>query len=195
MHFNQDYLLNGFIFFLVLVIMIKLYVIDEENLVYLKSSVDEDFHLVQDLKDKNQAANLMAEIKERIDKLFAYLKRSYPNNPDVQRLMGNYNEDNVRETDIGDDDTSFSVDKGQELHLCLRDKKDFRLHQINILMFVTIHELAHLMSKTYGHNGEFNKNFVFLLRESVKLGIYTNIDYSRKQTEYCGMTVNSNPLF
>lgn len=195
MHLNQDYLLNGFIFFLVIIILIKLYIIDDGNLVYSKSNVDEDFHLVQDLKDKDDAANLMAEIKERIEKLLIYLKRTYPNNSDIQRLFKNYNEDNIRETDIDDNDTSFSIDKGQELHLCLRDKKSLKLHKINILMFVTIHELAHLMSKSYGHNGEFNKNFIFLLKESIKIGIYTNIDYSRKKTDYCGMEVNSNPLF
>ena len=195
MHLNQDFLLNGFIFLLVLFIMIKLYVIDDENLVYLKSSIDEDFHLVQDLKDKNEAANLMAEIKDRIEKLLIYLKRTYPNNPDIKRLLGNYNEDNIRETDIDETDTSYSVDKGEELHICLRDKKQFKLHKINILMFVTIHELGHLMSRTYGHNGEFNKNFMFLLKESIKIGIYTNVDYSRKETDYCGMSVTSNPMF
>lgn len=195
MHFNQDYLLNGFILILVIIILIKLLIIDDENLVYLKSSVDEDFHLVQDFKNKDDAADLMAKIKEKIEKLLKYLKRTYPNNPDVMRLLGNYNEDNIRETDIDDDDTSFSIDKGDEIHFCLRNKKDFKLHKINILMFVTVHELAHLMSKTYGHNDEFNKNFMFLLREAIKVGIYTNVDYSRKPTEYCGMTVNSNPLF
>lgn len=195
MRFNKDFLLNSFILFLVIIILIKLLIIDDENLVYLKSGIDEDFHLVQDFKDKNNAADLMAEIKNRIEKLLNYLKKTYPNNPDVARLLGNYEEDNIRETDIDDNDTSFSLDKGEEIHLCLRNKKDFRLHEINILMFVTIHELAHLMSKSYGHNAEFNKNFIFLLRESIKVGIYNNIDYSRKQTNYCGMTVNSNPLF
>lgn len=195
MHLNQDFLLNGFIFLLVIMIIFKLLISNDDNLVSLKSGIDEDFHLVQDFENKESAANLMAEIKERIDKLFIYLKRSYPNNPDVLRLFGNYDEDNIRETEIDHTDTSFSVDKGEELHICLRNKKDFRLHKINILMFVTIHELAHLMSKTYGHNGEFNKNFIFLLKQAIKIGIYNNIDYSRKQTEYCGMIVNSNPLF
>lgn len=195
MHLNQDYLLNGFIFILVVIVLIKLYIIDDENLVLLKSKVDEDFHLVQDFKDKNQAADIMAEIKNRIEKLIKYLKLTYPDNQDVKRLFSKYDEDNIRETELDSSDTSYSVDKGEELYICLRDKNSFKLHQINILMFVTIHELAHLMSKSYGHNEEFNKNFIFLLKESVKIGIYDNVDYSRKQTEYCGMVVNSNPLF
>lgn len=194
MHLNQDYILNGFIFFLVTIILFRLY-IQDRNLVYLKSNKDEDFHLVQDLKDKDDAADLMAEIKGRIEKLLLYLKRSFPDNSDVKNLLKNYDEDNIRETDINDDDTSFSIDKGEELHLCLRNKKDLKLHRINILMFVTIHELGHLMSKSYGHNAEFNKNFIFLLKQALKIGIYTNVDYSKKQENYCGMDVNSNPLF
>lgn len=194
MHLNQDYILNGFIFFLVVIVLFRLY-IQDKNLVYQKSNKDEDFHLVQDLKDKDNAADIMARIKDKIEKLLLYLKKVYPNNMDVKRLFKNYDEDNIRETDIDDDDTSFSIDKGEELHLCLRNKKDFKLHQINILMFVTIHELAHLMSKSYGHNEEFNKNFIFLLKESIKIGIYKNVDYSKKKENYCGMEVNSNPLF
>ena len=39
-------------------------------------------------------------------------------------------------------------------------------------MFVAIHELAHIMSKTYGHNDEFRENFIFLLDNASKCGIY-----------------------
>lgn len=191
----ENFLLNSLIFILMIIIFIKLFYIDDNNLVMLKSKVDEDFHLVQELPDKTKAADMMAEIKNRIEKLINYLISTYPENEDIKRLTGKYNENNIRETSINDSGTSYSVDKGQEVYLCLRDKESLKLHQINILMFVTIHELAHIMSKTYGHNDEFNKNFIFLLKNSVKIGIYQNIDYSKNNKNFCGMTVDSNPLF
>ena len=35
-------------------------------------------------------------------------------------------------------------------------------------MFVIIHELSHIMSKSIGHNSEFYDNFKFLLKEAVE---------------------------
>ena len=191
----EKFLLNSLIFILMIIIFIKLFYIDDNNLVMLKSKIDEDFHLVQELPDKKEAADIMAEIKNRIEKLLKYLQSTYPDNLDIRRLTGKYDEDNIRETHINDNGTSYSIDKGEEIHLCLRDKESLKLHKTNILMFVTIHEIAHIMSKTYGHNDEFNKNFIFLLKNSVKIGIYQNIDYSKTNKEFCGMTVDSNPLF
>jgi len=191
----MELLLNGFIFILIIIIFIKLFYIDDNNLVIIKSKKDEDFHLVQDLPKKKIAADLMAEIKNRIEKLIKYIQITYTDNTDIKRLTIKYEEDNIRETNINDNGTSYSIDKGEEIHLCLRDKKSLELHKINILMFVTIHELAHIMSKSYGHNEEFNKNFIFLLKNSIKIGIYKNVDYSKNQTKFCGMNVNSNPLF
>ena len=191
----ENFLLNSLIFLLMIIIFIKLFYIDDQNLVMLKSKVDEDFHLVQELPDKKEAADIMAEIKNRIEKLLIYLQSTYPDNPDVQRLTSKYDENNIRETHINDNGTSYSIDKGEEIHLCLRDKESLKLHKINILMFVTIHELGHIMSKTYGHNDEFNKNFIFLLKNSVKIGVYQNVDYSKTSENFCGMKVDANPLF
>lgn len=191
----SDFLLNTLIFILVVIIFIKLFYIDDNNLIIIKSKIDEDFHLVQELPQKEKAADRMAEIKNRIEKLINYLKSTYPDNEKIKTLYSRYEEDNIRETSINDNGTSYSIDKGDEIHLCLRDKKSLELHEINILMFVTIHELAHIMSKSYGHNDEFNENFIFLLKNAVKIGIYENIDYSKNNKQFCGMVVNSNPLF
>ena len=166
----------------------------ETDLTFVKGH-DEDFHLVRNLSNKHMAADVMAEIKERLEKLIIHLKKTYPNNKDIYRLKNRYDEDNIRETALTDNGTSYSVDKGKEISICIRDKQTERIHSINLLMFVSIHEMAHIMSKTYGHNDEFLKNFIFLLKESVKIGIYNNIDYSRNKKEYCGIVVDSNPLF
>ena len=90
--------------------------------------------------------------------------------------------------------TSYSVAKGKKLVLCLRSKKDKRIHDKNLLIFVNIHELAHIMSISYGHNAEFMQNFKFLLNEAIEMGIYKKINFFAKPREYCGMTVSSSPV-
>ena len=175
-------------------IVLKYLIFNDRNLVYLKSKTDEEFHLVQNLPNKNKAADIMATIKDRIELLINYLKKNHQKDPRVQRLFGRYDEENIQETNLNDSGTSYSIDKGEQVNLCLRDKKTQNLHQINILMFVTLHELAHIMSKSYGHNDEHHKNFKFLLINAIKIGIYNNVNYSKNKTDFCGMVVDNSPL-
>lgn len=163
-------------------------------LTFTKAS-DEKFHLVRDLPDKEQAAEMLAEIKRRLQLLINYCINNYPQNPDVQLMKQRFKTQNIQETDINDSGTSYTIDKGKELHLCLRNKEDARLHQINILTFVAIHELAHIKSTSYGHNDEFGKNFVFLLKQAAKIGIYSPVDYSKNPVKFCGIDVNSSPIY
>jgi hypothetical protein len=62
-------------------------------------------------------------------------------------------------------------------------------------MFVIIHELAHIASKTVGHNTEFYDNFKFLLNEATELGVYKPVNYGHNPEEYCGINVTNNPYF
>jgi len=137
----------------------------------------------------------MAEIKKRMKQLISYCVTNFPDNENVKIMNERFQPNNIQETSITDSGTSYTIDKGKEMHLCLRDKSDMKLHDINILMFVAIHELAHVLSTSYGHNDEFGENFVFLLKQSIKIGIYNPVDYSQNPEEFCGMDVTSNPLF
>ena len=78
---------KALIFFFGIFIILKYLVFNDQNLVYLKSKIDEDFHLVQDLPNKKAAADMMAEIKDRIELLINYLRKTYPRDPRVLRLF------------------------------------------------------------------------------------------------------------
>ena len=78
------------------------------------------------------------------------------------------------EPDPTNDFTSYSLNKGEKIVFCLRSEETKQLHDINIIMFVAIHELAHVMSVTIGHNEEFYTNFRFLLQELFMI-IYMNM--------------------
>ena len=62
-------------------------------------------------------------------------------------------------------------------------------------MFVAIHEMAHITTLSIGHNKEFWDNFKYLLVKAKKCKVYDPVDYSKKQAEYCGMTISDNPYF
>ena len=72
--------------------------------------------------------------------------------------------------------------------LCIKNPETGRYYDINTIMYVALHELAHIVSKTHGHNDEFKRNFSTLLRQAARKGIYD----PRKPipTTYCGIGPN-----
>ena len=96
--------------------------------------------------------------------------------------------------------TTYTIDK-QDIHICLRTRDKFEnIYDIDLLMYVVIHELAHLCnydkngSPIIGHGFEFKYIFKFLIEESIKIGIYKYTDYARNPKEYCGMQLSSSIL-
>jgi hypothetical protein len=65
---------------------------------------------------------------------------------------------------------------------------------LNIVMFVLIHEMAHLMTFSVGHTPEFWANFKRILHDAVQCGIYTPVNYAHSPTNYCGMTITDSPI-
>ena len=96
--------------------------------------------------------------------------------------------------------TTYTVDK-QDMHVCLRTRdKMENIYDINLLMYVILHELAHLCNyddlgnPIQGHGSEFKKIFKTLVKESIKLGIYNYQNYNESPVEYCGIIINSHIL-
>ena len=60
-------------------------------------------------------------------------------------------------------------------------------------MFVVIHELAHVMTKSVGHTPEFWDNMAYLLERGEELGMYNPKNYKEYPVDYCGMEINTTP--
>jgi predicted metal-dependent hydrolase len=165
----------------------------EENLEPVKSTIDNKEYMVQDKKDSQEAANLIAVIRQRLVLLVENLIKTHPSDdPRIVMLKDNFNPDSLKE---GEDDsgyTSYSINKGEQIVLCLRNKD--KLVDINTMMFVVLHELAHIATESIGHTPEFWDNFKWILEESINVGVYQKKDYDRESVEYCGMTITSTPL-
>lgn len=77
---------------------------------------------------------------------------------------------------------------------CLRHKNG-KLHDINTIMFVVLHEITHMLNDRWGHEVYFWQLFRVVLTDAVECGIYVPIDYSIAPQKYCGMTITQNPYF
>ena len=104
----------------------------------------------------------------------------------------NKNRTYIYETNPTSDLTSYSVNKGEELSICLISKKTGEYHDLNLLMYVVIHEMAHFACPEIGHGLLFQKIFKFLIEEAIKINIYVKQDYQNYPVEYCGMILNSS---
>jgi len=166
----------------------------KDNLINEISTVDNQEYLVRNAEDKSKAANILATIKNNIKKLVLYLKNNineyYDNKEYIKNLVNKTKEINIMETPADEKNTSYTINKGEKIVICLRSKLLNEIHDLNTIMYVVIHELAHVACPEYGHTPLFKKIFIFLLKESHKIGIYTPIDYRKKPQDYCGMIIN-----
>ena len=114
---------------------------------------------------------------------------------DLTRLQQRFNPDNLSESTPDKKYTSYSVNKGEKIVFCLRSKDEREtLVRENIMMFVALHELSHVMTKSVGHTEEFWDNFRFLLKVAINQGLYQNINYNDTPKDYCGTTITDTPL-
>ena len=165
------------------------------DLVKETSDVDGKTYLVRNLPDKKEAADLIANVKEKLVKLVDYLENKYPNDPRVERMVINFKPDKIMESTPDSKYTSYSVNKGEKVVLCLRSRNSKEeLVEENVLMFVALHEMAHICTKSIGHTDEFWTNFKWLLQKSIEIKIYTKQDFRKNPQEYCGTTITDSPL-
>lgn len=167
------------------------------NLVSVRASTSGQSYQVQNLPDKQAAAELMGRIHLNLDTLIKRYKED-PNTSADQRvriMIERFNPQNMCENNIDADSTSYSENKGERIVVCLRSKqKPYPLVDENTVMFVVLHEMAHLMTTTIGHTPEFWANFRRLLHDAIGCGIYHETNYNREPVSYCGMTISESPL-
>lgn len=83
---------------------------------------------------------------------------------------------------------SYTINK-EKVYLCLKDEKE-QYYNLNMLIYVTAHELAHVLCDSIGHTDEFHAIFEALLVELTDQGIY-----DPKQEillDYCAHGVDDN---
>jgi hypothetical protein len=69
------------------------------------------------------------------------------------------------------DSSAYTEDK-RRIALCLENPETKRPYDMNTIMYVSLHELAHILNKGFGHGDDFKKIFSGLLKKSSQLGFY-----------------------
>lgn len=170
----------------------------KSEVLYVESDIDHEIYLVRDLVDKQEACNMLALIKKNILSLTDYMyankeKKEYINfTKHVDQLNSRIRKAKISESDSNNIYTSYSVNKGEEIIFCLRSKKDNRLHDINIVMYVVLHEMAHVACPEYGHTDLFKKIFAFFTDIAINQNMYKKNDFSNNPTEYCGLIISEH---
>ena len=187
------YIFLAFILFLCLIIY---YQSDAFDLKCIIASKDGNRYCVRESEKMELAANLLADVTQKMKDMVIYLKQKQSEDPRTIRLIEGFNPKKISETLPTSELTAFSENKGEKLAFCLnKTKNSSKLIDINTLTFVALHELSHIATESVGHKQEFWQNFKWILQNAKEAGIYSPIDYKKYPEEYCGMTINDNPYY
>lgn len=195
----KDQIFGFILFSFIIIICAKMFFeSDLYNLSCIVSTVDGNKYCVRVREDLKQqkVVDLLATITVKCKKLVKYMYEKHSDKECVKRLHKNYNPKTVKEILPTSEFTAYSENKGEKLAFCTTSRKDGgSLIEENTLMFVALHELAHIMTKSIGHTPEFWQNFKFLITGAKECGVYKPEDYKKKNINYCGMKITDNPYF
>jgi predicted metal-dependent hydrolase len=167
---------------------------------YVKSDIDEIFYLVRDVGDKQQAANTLAKIRQYVISLSdsLYNNMSDPKNIKYKEYIIRLHE-RVRDIIILESTqdsiyTSYSVNKGEQIVFCLRSRKlPNNLHDVNLMMYVVLHEISHVACPIYDNHGPlFKEIFSFITNSAINIGIYKKINFKTDPKDYCGLMITDS---
>ena len=168
-------------------------------LVDVKSTEDGRSYRVRDMPDKQEAANLLARVRLKISALYNSLSSKFPDKPQIRQWVQNFQPSAERfmESTPDAEHTSYSINKGEKIHLCLRQREgeNETLVEENVMTFVALHEMAHTITPTLGHGPDFWNNFGWLLKQAEAQGIYKYQDFKAHPVSYCGLHITDSPAY
>jgi hypothetical protein len=160
----------------------------------VESLIDNNDYLVNNVEDRQQVADLLASVRTNLFKLKDYLIKNVDKYDDyveyINLLDSRLTNVIIKENTEDNNYTSYSINKGEEIVFCVRSKINKEIHDINLVMYVALHEISHVACPEVGHTELFKKIFKFFLEIGMEIGIYKYVDYSQNAKEYCGIYIN-----
>lgn len=183
----------------ILIVLIYIFFITNDTEL-MSVNIDNNVVLVRKLPDYKQSSELLYNIIINLFELRDHLVKNKNNYPQIKEYI-EYMEPNftrrrtlIYENAINSSYTSYCVNKGEEIVFCMRFKPSLKLHDLNTMMYVAIHEMAHTACPQNGHPPLFSFIFRGFLQIATVLNIYKYVDYSSQPIMYCGMDLNSQIL-
>jgi len=154
-----------------------------KNGLYIKSPLSENYFFVKKENDMINSAKILDILKQ---KMISFVHLLYTDLKNGNKLLIQYEKnilklkDRCDQTEFSenvnnDKITSYNINKGEKIVLCLRSKIDNKIQDINLLTYVLIHEITHSATKTYGHDQNFLQLFDLLLIKAEEYGFYKKI--------------------
>jgi len=163
--------------------------------------IDGNNYYVRDDNDKDKAAETLYKLRQNLKNLINFIEENSENCKEYSIYKENINLIKkkidtviIKETPETSSYTSYSVNKGEELYLCIRSKNTNEIHDINDLLYVAIHEIAHIGCPEIGHTDLFFKINLYLLNKAVEFNLYKKENYNTNPKEYCGIDLNNTLL-
>ena len=164
------------------------------HLELIESNTNNKEYYVRKLPDKQQAADKLGSLSIKLNNLIKHCADKDNKVEEINKLSNNFNSEIITENIPGSRFVAYSVNKGDELSICIRNKNTEDFIEDNTVIFVAIHELAHIMTEESGHPPEFWDNMKYLLENAEEIGIYNPINYSKNPVDYCGQKIDSTPM-
>ena len=183
-------------YILLFIILYLIYILYNINIIQLETLDGNKFTIYNNHIDEK--IELLSKVIDNMYKLKKYLVDNINNFPEYKiyiiQLDKNFNNErtNIYETNPLYNLTSYSVNKGEELSICLKSKPSGKFHDINLLMYVAIHEMSHFACPEIGHGLLFQRIFKMFLEQAIIIKLYIKVDYSKNPVEYCGMQLTSS---
>ena len=183
---------------LIVIIIYLLWSIKTSGLVH--AEFEGQVYLVQDHENKSQAIDFLKRLKNDLDKIAQKsLERAKDDkNSDFEEyisiIVKRLNSVFIREVEKDSPYTSYSVNKGEELVFCLRNKETHEFYDYNKVLYVAVHEIAHIGCPEIGHTKLFFELNKYILETAKNNNMYTMVDYNSNPEEYCGIQIYTNVL-
>ena len=189
-----------FIIFLICVLFVFKYLFHDQ-VCYVETFESQKF-LVRNVPDKQEAAELLYDIRKRLLLFIDTLVLEIESGKIKEKISDNYYayiktiqnrlpHSIIKESSHKSHYTSYTTNKGEEIVFCLRSRNSGKLHNINTIMYVAIHEIAHVGCPEIGHTELFHIINKFLLTEGIKKGVYKYANYRKNPVEYCGIKLDN----
>lgn len=112
-----------------------------------------------------QSTIILNTVKRKLHRIF---NKTYRFNGLLEPL----NHTNVMgRINLEEGDKSFTINK-QNIYLCIKDKNNHTFYDENVLVYVVLHEIAHVLCDEVGHTHKFINIFNALLDRANAMGEY-----------------------